>query len=195
MFLKSARSGLVAGALFLCSAGLLGCAQVVVTRDPAQNQTSVKIEPLFGSRARSAMPTTAVQSQSLGQMEEAIRNRINAQRQKQGLQPLQANPKLRTVARDYSRRMSQQKFFSHYDARGKSVADRVKGAGVRYQMVGENLFKSINLPNVVKSSVEGWMKSKGHRANILRREYTQTGVGIWKSGNSYHVTQIFLRPR
>ena len=177
-----------------CSWCLSSCAQVVLTRDTTRNKISFQLEPVIGDNKRAAPKSTA-QSQSLAQMEEAIRQRINQQRQKQGLQPLKANEALRKIARDYSRRMRQEKFFSHYDAKGKSVSDRVKAAGIRYSAVGENLFKSFNLPNVIDGSVRGWMNSKGHRENILRKEYTETGVGIWKDGKSYHITQLFLRPR
>jgi uncharacterized protein YkwD len=167
---------------------------VVLTRDTTTNKVSVQLEPLVGGK-KGTVPKSAAQSQSLAQMEEAIRQRINQQRQKQGLQPLKANDTLRKIARNYSRRMRQEKFFSHYDAKGKSVSDRVLAAGIRYSAVGENLFKSYNLPNVIEGSVRGWMNSKGHRENILRRQYTETGVGIWKDGSTYHITQIFLKPK
>lgn len=178
----------------LCLGVLTSCAQVVIQQDSSGKPISVDVEPLFGGKS-GFLPTTKVQSQSIAQMEEAIRQRINKERQKKGLQPLKSNEKLRKVARDYSRQMNQGKFFSHYDPKGKSVSDRVQGAGLKYQWVGENLFKSVNAPDVIEAAVRGWMKSKGHRENILRPQFTETGVGLWKDGNTYHATQIFLKPR
>lgn len=172
---------------------LAGCAQIIVTRDGAGNTTNVKIEPgIF--KPPGQPPNTAAQSSSITQMETAVHKGINQQRQKHGLPPLKIDTTLSKVARDYSRRMSVEKFFSHYDAQGKSAADRVRAAGKTYSAVGENLFTSTNAPDPVAASVQGWMKSKGHRENILNKTFTHTGIGIWKNGNTYHFTQLFFRP-
>jgi uncharacterized protein YkwD len=89
--------------------------------------------------------------------------------------------------------MAERKFFSHTSPDGDSVSDRVRSANIFYWMVGENLFWSANIAQPVPAAVEGWMNSPGHRANILRSEYRETGIGVWRIGNSYWVTQIFLR--
>ncbi|HEX3315257.1 MAG TPA: CAP domain-containing protein [Gemmataceae bacterium] len=43
---------------------------------------------------------------------------------------------------------------------------------------------------------DGWMKSPGHRANILKPEFTEIGIGAVRSetGKQY-CTQNFGRPR
>lgn len=174
-----------------------GCARVVVTRDTSANTVKVALESPFqatSARKPGTAPKTQPQSDSLEQMELALHNRINAQRKKQGLKPLRDNPTLRKVARAYSRRMSEEKFFSHNDPSGKSVAARVGIAGITYRMLGENIAKSLNVRDPLKTAEQGWMNSKGHRENILREGFTETGIGIWKKGRSYHFTQIFLRP-
>jgi uncharacterized protein YkwD len=194
MLTKDSRPPFLLYLLPFCLVGLSSCAQVVIKQDEAGNTVSVDVEPLFGG-VQGILPTTKVQSKSIAQMEEAIRVRINGERKKKGVPPLKPNEKLRKIARDYSRRMNDGKFFSHYDKQKKSVADRVEVAGVKYRLVGENLFKSVNAPDVIDASVRGWMNSKGHRANILRQEYTETGVGLWQDGKTTHVTQLFLKPR
>ena len=181
----------------LCGFSLLsGCAQVIVTKDASGKTTSVKVEPMaglpIGNKAK--VPNVATQSRSITQMEAATHKGINQHRQKHKLKPLVMDSTLSRVAREYSRRMSREKFFSHYDKQGKSAADRVRAAGKNYRAVGENLFMSTNVPNPVNAAVEGWMKSKGHRANILTEAFTHTGIGVWKHGNTYHFTQIFMRP-
>jgi len=169
-----------------------GCTRVVEMRDNNKT-TSVKVKPISGSQKPRA-PNVAAQNPSIEQMENTVRARINGERRKHGLQPLEGNHTLDRIAREYSRRMSRERFFSHYDAQGKSAADRVRAAGVAYSVVGENLFLSANAPNPINGSVKGWMKSKDHRINILTENYTQTGVGIWKRGRTYLFTQIFIRP-
>ena len=170
----------------------VGCVQVVVTGDGKENKVSVQMQsPLTAQEVKP--PKIAAQSQSIEQMEAATRNLVNAERKKQGLPPLKHNEALTKIARNYSRRMRQEDFFSHYDPKGKSVSDRVRGANLSYRMVGENLAMNVNAPDPIEIAVSGWMKSKGHRENILRKEFTETGLGIWKDGRTYHFTQIFLR--
>ncbi|QSJ14759.1 CAP domain-containing protein [Nostoc sp. UHCC 0702] len=140
-------------------------------------------------------PQPPVPSQTLQttQMEAAVRQGINQVRQKNGLQSLQNNEKLAQVARNYSRQMAQKNFFSHTGADGSTLKDRVQAGGISYWMVGENLFKSQNVPQPVPAAVKGWMESPGHRENILRPVFRETGVGVWRVGNTYYITQLFLR--
>lgn len=89
--------------------------------------------------------------------------------------------------------MAEQNFFAHVGPQGDTLTDRVKSADIFYLMVGENLFTSTNIPQPVPAAVEGWMNSPGHRENILRPEYRETGIGVWKVGNTYYFTQLFMR--
>lgn len=148
-----------------------------------------------GRNSTQSQPATDVNSQSseIGQMEEQVRQRINEIRQQQGLTPLQANQKLANVARQYSQQMAKENFFSHTSPAGQSLVQRIKSAKINYTLVGENLFKCTNIPQPVPAAVEGWMNSPGHRKNILRPQYRETGIGVWRDGNTYYFTQLFLR--
>ncbi|MFM7425157.1 MAG: CAP domain-containing protein [Elainella sp.] len=137
--------------------------------------------------------TSSGQSSQTAQMEQKVQQQINAIRQQQGLTELHHNNKLAEVARNYSRRMAEQDFFAHVGPEGDTLADRVGAAGIFYFRVGENLFTSTNIPDPVPAAVEGWMNSPGHRENILRSEYRETGIGIWHTGNTYYFTQLFMR--
>lgn len=134
------------------------------------------------------------QSTDIEEMEAEIVRQINNIRQENDLNVLEDNDRLAQVARSYSRTMAQENFFSHTSPDGTTPAQRVGSAGILFRVVGENLFQSTNLPNPSERSVEGWMNSQGHRENILRSVYTQTGVGIWRDGNTYYITQLFMRP-
>lgn len=126
-------------------------------------------------------------------MEAQVRQQINVIRQQQGLTPLRNNEKLAEVARRYSRRMAEQKFFAHTSPQGDTMVDRVRAARIFYFLLGENLFTSTNIPQPVPAAIDGWMNSPGHRENILRPEFRETGIGVWRQGNTYYVTQLFLR--
>ncbi len=144
-------------------------------------------------------PATAPDGQSPGQssetarMEKEVQQQINAIRQQQGLVELRQNEKLAQVARTYSRRMAEEKFFAHVSPKGDTLADRVGAAKIFYFRVGENLFTSTNIADPVPAAVDGWMNSPGHRENILRPEFRETGIGVWRIGNTYYFTQLFLR--
>lgn len=133
------------------------------------------------------------QSATIARMESDVRQRINAIRQQQGLAELRHNDKLAQVARSYSRRMAEQNFFAHVSPQGDTLSDRVKAARIFYFMVGENLFTSTNIPQPTSVAVDGWMNSPGHRENVLRPEFRETGVGVWRRGNTYYFTQLFMR--
>lgn len=140
-------------------------------------------------------PNLTAQSDTIAQMEAKIRQRINEIRQERGLNSLQTNEPLAKVARAYSQQMAQKNFFSHTSPNGGTLTQRVSSVGISYRLVGENLFTSTNVPEPVSSAVQGWMDSSGHRENILRSGFTETGVGIWREGNTYYFTQLFMRPR
>lgn len=134
-----------------------------------------------------------VQSQTTAQMETAVQQQINVIRQQQGLSTLRTNEPLAAVARNYSRQMATQNFFAHVSPQGETLSDRVQAAKIFYFTVGENLFTSTNIPQPTNAAIAGWMNSPGHRENILRPEYRETGVGVWRTGNTYYFTQLFMR--
>ncbi|MBW4498937.1 MAG: hypothetical protein KME57_05010 [Scytonema hyalinum WJT4-NPBG1] len=82
----------------------------------------------------------------------------------------------------------------HYLA-GSTPNQRVRVGRVSFWVVAENLFKSpTNISQPGNVAVESWLKSPQYRQNILRPVFTQTGVGVWRTGNTYYITQLYLRP-
>lgn len=139
-------------------------------------------------------PPTPAQSPTTAQIETAIYQQINQVRQKDGLSKLKTNDRLAAVARRYSQQMAERNFFSHTSIDGKTLRDRVRASRISYRIVGENLFKGTNLTRPAPTAVDGWVKSKGHRENILEPTFAETGVGVWKKNNTYYMTQLFLQP-
>ena len=129
----------------------------------------------------------------LANMEREIQRRVNQIRQSRGLATLRWNDKLAQVARNHSGQMARHRFFSHTDRRGHSAFERVQDAGIAFRLVAENLFMSEYIDNPVPEAIDGWMDSRGHRANILRTQVTQTGVGVVQRGDAYYMTQLFIR--
>lgn len=134
------------------------------------------------------------QSEEVAGMEQRLLEGINAIRLFHALDPLEPNEDLNRISRGFSFRMNRFGFFGHSDPAGNDVADRLRAEGIRFALVAENIAKNINFSDPVETAIDGWMKSDGHRANILTDDFRQTGVGIWKDGNIYHFTQVFLDP-
>lgn len=121
---------------------------------------------------------------------------VNREREKLDLEKLEWSPEIAQVARSHSLDMAFNGYFDHVDRFGDNVDDRMEETGLRYKVVGENIFKiSVinatritykNPSEMVEEVVRGWMSSPDHRENIFSREYTKTGVGVVGHKNWYY---------
>ncbi len=109
--------------------------------------------------------------------EEKMLEMVNAERKKAGLEPLQMDAELQKVARAHSLEMFQMGYFAHNSPISGTPFDRMRAAGIRFVVAGENLAYAPN----VQIAEEGLMNSPAHRANILRPEFRKIGIGIIKS--------------
>ncbi len=113
----------------------------------------------------------------------------NADRSSQGLPALRCDPRLAEVARAHSRDMAVRDFFDHTNPDGEQPWDRMRRHGIRdFSSAGENIAYGYPTAEAVE---EGWMDSPGHRANILGRDYTHLGVGVFDDGGTLYWTQVF----
>ncbi|HEX5733704.1 MAG TPA: CAP domain-containing protein [Blastocatellia bacterium] len=127
-------------------------------------------------------------------LEQQCLDEVNRHRERHGLGRLELSDELLEIARDYSRRMAEERFFSHTDPEGRTVRQRVSDAGIRWRVLGENLAYSNGYHNPVAASMNGWMDSEGHRRNILDPSYRQTAIGAWiSSDGTVFFTEIFLK--
>lgn len=117
----------------------------------------------------------------------ALFDETNLARQQNGLPPLQADPRLMRAAADYAALMNARQTLSH-DIDGKTLQIRVNAVNYPWSSIGENIAAGQRTP---RDAVNAWLKSPGHRANLLNPRFTQVGVG--QSGRYY--CQIFARPR
>ncbi len=80
-------------------------------------------------------------------------------------------------------------FYAHTAPDGGKPWDRAAAAGSRCRTVGENIACGQRSAAEV---VRGWMNSPGHRANILKPEFTRLGVGFAGGGRAgTYWTQLF----
>lgn len=120
---------------------------------------------------------------------------INSRRQKNRLGQLDWDDDVAEMARRYSEEMARGNFFSHYDKRGRSVAERAQSFGIRrWNSIGENLFFCTGYDDFSNLAVKSWLNSSAHRKNMFNPAWTTTGIGAAsdRSGKVY-ITQVFLK--
>ncbi|MBW4625139.1 MAG: CAP domain-containing protein [Brasilonema octagenarum HA4186-MV1] len=113
--------------------------------------------------------------------EQQVFELTNQERAKNNLPPLKANAELNYTADKYAQQMSERGVLSHTAPDGSQPWDRAKVVGYSAQMMAENIAAGQRTPQQV---VQDWMNSPGHRANILKPEYTEIGTGFY---NNYWV--------
>jgi uncharacterized protein YkwD len=111
----------------------------------------------------------------------------NQERAKVGLPPLKENPLLDQAAAAHAQAMADGDFLAHDDPRTKTTpADRVTKTGYHWTVVAENIEAGPERP---AEAVSGWMRSPGHRANILSPQAREIGVGY-----VFEVQDVYPQP-
>ena len=142
--------------------------------DKAVNQTINKLTVEPNSEKSVNLPFTTTNISVREDLEEKMIELVNEERSKQGLKNLKADPELTAVARAHSRDMFVRGYFSHYTPEGKDPFDRMRAAGIKFLVAGENLA----LAQTLSIAHQGLMNSPGHRENILRPGFGRIGIGI-----------------
>lgn len=110
---------------------------------------------------------------------------VNQARADQGCKPLVVEEHLTTAAQGHSTDMSDRNYFSHTTPEGVAFDERIKAAG--YPSPGaENIARG---QKTADSVMADWLKSPGHRANILNCQLKVIGVGLDTDG--FYWTQDF----
>lgn len=120
-------------------------------------------------------PTKQVSFTSITQKE--ILDSTNIGRsQNGGFSPLTLNQKLNLSAKAKLDDMFNLNYFEHTSPRGVVLSDLANEENYEYILIGENLA----MGNFSSGSeiVDEWMKSPGHRANILNKQFTEIGIAV-----------------
>lgn len=108
---------------------------------------------------------------------------LNRVRENHGIPPLEFNESLRRSASAHSVSMVRSRSLSHYGPGGSTVLSRVARAGYlasasRFRVaenIGAGGGQEFGSPRAI---VDAWMRSPGHRENILDRGLRDFGVGV-----------------
>jgi uncharacterized protein YkwD len=164
-------------ALLLATSLLLGCARTASTHGAPEttvaNGTSSPT-PKHPSRRAHAPRATPPPPPNDGpracpaSVRAAVVARVNAERRAAALRPLASDPSLGRAAQERVRAMASANRLSH--SGWESAIHRHDGAST----IGENV--AFNYPSA-DAVVDAWMRSPGHRANMLGRSFRRIGVG------------------
>jgi uncharacterized protein YkwD len=126
--------------------------------------------------------------------ETAILRLANAERARAAVPLLAPNPSLARAAQLHADVIARLRRLEHDlpGTRYPKLKDRLKAVGYDWDRAAENISFGYTTP---AAAVAGWMRSAGHRKNLLDKAYTETGVGFARdsAGKSYYV-QVFARP-
>lgn len=124
----------------------------------------------------------------------AVRCLINEER---SARSLKFNRSLNKAAQKHSRRMYEQKCFSHQCPGEPSTADRARNAGYMKGASSYRVGEVIALNRDTASPrqvVRQWKNSSGHRAEILSSAYEHIGVGMVAArGKAFYTVTLGAR--
>lgn len=107
---------------------------------------------------------------------------VNGMRTSRGLRALRMNRQLNTFATSFSRRMVREQFFAHDVPNGPDFQARARASAYaktsRRMTMGENLAWGSSELATPAAIVDAWMRSPGHRVNMLRRDFRDIGLGV-----------------
>jgi uncharacterized protein YkwD len=106
---------------------------------------------------------------------QSVLTAVNAARAKAGCGPLRMNSRLTAAAKTHARAMAEQNFFGHSGKDGSRFSSRIKRQGYSFRAAAENIAAGQKSATQV---VQNWLKSAGHRRNILNCQMTETGIAM-----------------
>lgn len=120
---------------------------------------------------------------------------LNYTRTSSGLNGLSVDERLTNAAVAKANDMFSKQYWSHYGPTSESPWQFIKGSGYNYVYAGENLAKGFK---DAQSTHDAWLNSPTHRANLLKKEYTNVGIaavsGTLNGEELIIVVQMFGSP-
>lgn len=112
---------------------------------------------------------------------------VNRARVDAGAEPLAWSDGLAAVALGHALEMYEEGYVSHVSPTTGTVGDRVRDAGIRLLVVGENLALAAS----ARAVHDGFLDSDGHRENMLRPRFDRLGVAAVRGPLGLMVVQVY----
>lgn len=140
-------------------------------------------------------PTTRPTSSSWLAAEKYLLTLMNRERTKRGVPALSYHAGVSDhVARPYAKKLVAANVCSHFY--GGTAGDRLRAAGYTSYHWAENLgCRYFSDPrDAAESLVRFFLGSPGHFTNMVNREYTHAGIGLWIAGGRLRFVAVFYTP-
>lgn len=123
--------------------------------------------------------------------EQEMLNLVNQLRQDKNPKLLRLNTSLNLAAKNHSKDMAKNNYFSHTGLNGSSFSERAKEVGYKGEPRAENIVAG---NSDVNATFNQWVNSSGHLNNMLNVSANEMGIGRAYDSNStykYYWTQVF----
>lgn len=110
-----------------------------------------------------------------------VQNEMNTDRRAHGLASLPTHSQLNAKAQAWAEKLARDGKLSH--------STLSSGVPSCWRSLGENVGYGASAAAVQ----DAYMKSSGHRANILQSKWKYVGVGWAKAGNRVYTVQVFMQ--
>jgi uncharacterized protein YkwD len=148
-------------------------------------------DPIVASRT--AVTAASAEPGPQSPVQQQILALVNQSRKEAGCDPVTLDRRLIEAANRHAADMARRGYFDHESPAGEKAGSRVSGAGYPWKRYGENIAKGQGSPFRVMAD---WMKSPGHRENILDCRLDQMGVGLaLAADDTPYWVQDFATPR
>ncbi len=132
----------------------------------------------------------AVAGEKQAHMVKTMIEETNNFRRREGRRPLKVNAELTEAAQKHAAHMARKENMSH-----DGFSFFIKSSGYSYTRLAENVASFSGSFSAV-DVVHGWMKSSGHRRNLLDRRLVDFGIGMAQGkSHRWYICQDFGCPR
>jgi len=119
--------------------------------------------------------------------EQDLMDAVNRERQERKLPLLKLDEGLARAARKHAELMAEQRLLEHQLSDEPDLAARAHDAGARFSHITEN----IGMAEWADKLHEGWMRSPGHRANILDPRIDSIGIAVVEGEERFYAVEDF----
>lgn len=151
-------------ALALLALLLAGCSTALLTPAPGTAPAA--------TAGCTADPATSARALAL----------VNAERRARGLRPVTVNARLVAAAQGHACDNMRRGVYTHTGSDGSTLSARLGRQGYRLRAAAENT--GLGFEEAPERLVAFWMRSPGHRDNILDPDFTEAGLARAKGPRS-----------
>jgi uncharacterized protein YkwD len=147
------------------------------------------------SRPRAVTPVPTAAEYRTGAL--AVLRRANEVRAEAGARVLTEDVALTNAAQRYAEELARLQHLEHGSATPglHTMTQRIEAAGGAWRRAAENLATTYRVSDTDHAVIDMWLRSPGHRRNLLDTGFTRTGVGAARDPRgAWYFVQLYVLP-